>query len=98
MEQDLQLWSDMLIFTGWSLNQQKCSYHITYYGFKDSGEPYLNYPPVEQPIQVQEDGVNHVIKYLPHISEVKKLGVLKCPEGTYKNMVKTHYEIKQQLQ
>ena len=39
MQQDLQLWSDMLTFTGGSLNQQKCSYHITYYSFRESGNP-----------------------------------------------------------
>lgn len=82
MEKDLQLWSDMLTFTGGSLNKSKCSYHITSYSFCNSDQPILDYPSTEQSISIKEDGTTHEIKYLSHITEAKTLGVYKCLNST----------------
>ena len=85
----------MLHFTGGALNFSKCSYHITHYAFKETGQPYLTTQGTDAQIIILENNSQQTIKHLHHTIEAKTLGVMKCPSGNNYLWFKKLYEISQ---
>ena len=45
MQDDAQLWSDLLWCSGGKLELPKCGYHVIYYDFETNGIPKISTPP-----------------------------------------------------
>ncbi|MEM7284523.1 MAG: hypothetical protein AAF438_23235, partial [Pseudomonadota bacterium] len=83
MQEDAQLWNDLLWSSGGALELTKCSYHVYFYKFTRSSEPVLVCGQVGNPIRVssgdrtREYPIPHKSAYTAH----KTLGHHKDPSG-----------------
>ena len=84
MQDDGQLWHDILWSSGGALNLQKCSYHHIRYAFTDAGEPFLSGNTSGTPLALSSaDGSPQSIQQKSSYDVHKTLGVHKSPSGEH---------------
>jgi hypothetical protein len=84
MEEDAQLWNDLLWSSGGKLELPKCSYHVIYYDFESSGVPIMRH---RHNFSLDlKDAHNQSIPITPHniYQPHKTLGHYKAPAGQNK--------------
>ena len=85
MQEDAQLWSDLLYLSGGMLEFSKCLYHLTEYDFHSSGEPILL--PKFENVKITLHNFNRTdqddITYRSPYEEHKTLGYYKSPSGNH---------------
>lgn len=81
MQQDAQLWRDLLFVSGGEFSHIKCSYHVTKFIFSDSGEPALDTTDDLPTININISGTPTPIKKLSPYSTHKTLGCHVAPSG-----------------
>ena len=62
LQEDAQLWSDLLFQSGGRLELPKCGFHTTYYDFTKEGDPIMRHTPEQDIIIQNEHKVETTIK------------------------------------
>ena len=83
MQEDAQLWNDLLWSSGGCLELPKCGYHTIYYRFHSSGIPYLNHQHTHQVTIQSPDRTDIPIQQKNIYTPRKNLGHFKSPADTY---------------
>ena len=83
MQEDAQLWNDLLWSSGGALELPKCGYHTIYYSFDASGIPRLTHHHDHQVTIQSATGDAIPICQKNIFTPRKNLGHLKSPAGTY---------------
>ena len=84
MQQDAQLWNDLLWSSGGALELPKCGYHLIYYTFNASGIPCMTHHHDHQVTLQSAQGDAIPIRQKNIYTPRKNLGHLKSPAGSYK--------------
>ena len=84
MQDDAQLWNNLLWSSGGCLELHKCGYHTIYYRFHSSGIPYLNCQHTHQVTIQSPDGTDIPIQQKNIYTPRKNLGHFKSQAGKYK--------------
>jgi hypothetical protein len=80
MQQDAQLWHDLLWVTGGKLELPKCGYHMIYYDFLPSGIPVMRQTPADDSVILRnEHGTEVPIIAKDTFTPRKNLGHYKQP-------------------
>jgi hypothetical protein len=83
MQQDAQLWSDLLWLSGGLLELNKCSFHQLHFDFDSDGRPMMRAGTYGDPLQVHDalTGTKVIIPAKSAFTPHKTLGHQKAPAG-----------------
>ena len=90
MQNNAQIWSDLLEVSGGALELSKCSYHVVRWRFSSQGSPVLaSEQKLFTPVAVTErlSGNRKELEYLPPHKAHKTLGHYKEPAGIQKTQL-----------
>ena len=82
MQQDAQLWNDLLWASGGKLELPKCGFHVIYYNFDDNGIPIMQHSSGKNIHLHTADGLAIPITEKNIFTPRKNLGHYKSPAGT----------------